>query len=61
MAVFDLLKTGKFDFTKKLEWQENYYCTVWKNEKFTVTEKKFRQINSLVTSLVEKLFSRNFC
>ena len=24
--------------------------TVWKNEKFTVTEKKFRQINSLVTS-----------
>ena len=25
--------------------------TLWKNEKFTVTEKKFRQINSLVTSL----------
>ena len=35
--------------------------TVWKNEKFTVTEKKFRQINSIVTSLVKALFSRNFC
>ena len=32
-------------------------CIVWKNGKFTVTEKFFRQINFLVTSLV----SRNFC
>ena len=39
-------------------------CTVWKNEKFTLTEKIFRQINSLVTSLVKNvhvLISRNFC
>ena len=30
-------------------------------KKNTVTHKKFRQINSLVTSLVTTLFSRNFC
>ena len=35
--------------------------TVWKNEKITVTHKKFRQINSLVLSLVKTLLSRNFC
>ena len=31
-------------------------CTVWKNEKITVAEKKFRQINSFVNTS----FSRNF-
>ena len=35
--------------------------TVWKNEKFTLTEKIFRQINYLVILLVKTLFSRNFC
>ena len=35
-------------------------CTLWKNEKFTITEKIFRQINYLVTSLVSVLISRNF-
>ena len=35
--------------------------TVWKNEKFFLTEKKFREINSLVTSSVKLLVSRNFC
>ena len=35
--------------------------TVWKNKEFTVTQKFFRQITSLVFSLVKKLFSRNFC
>ena len=34
--------------------------TVWKNEKFSLTEKIFRQINSLVTCLVKPLHSRNF-
>ena len=34
---------------------------LWKNEKFTLTEKKFRQINYLVTLLVKPLLSRNFC
>ena len=34
---------------------------MWKIEKFTVTQKKFRQINSLVFSLVKTLLSRNFC
>ena len=36
-------------------------CTVWKNEKFTLTEIFFRQINYLVILLVKSLFSRNFC
>ena len=35
--------------------------TVWKNGKFSLTEKKFRQINYLVISLVKPLLSRNFC
>ena len=39
----------------------SYHTTVWKNEKFSLTEKIFRQINSLVISLVETLLSRNFC
>ena len=30
-------------------------------KKFTLTEKIFRQINTLVTSLVKPLLSRNFC
>ena len=36
-------------------------ATVWKNEKFSLTEKKFREINSLVFSLVKTLLSRKFC
>ena len=38
-----------------------FYTVCGKMKKITDTEKKFRQINSLVTSLVETLFSRNFC
>ena len=34
---------------------------MWKNEKFTVTKKKFRQINSPLFSLVKTLLSRIFC
>ena len=37
------------------------HCVLWKNEKFTLTEIFFRQINSLVIYLVNALFSRNFC
>ena len=33
---------------------------MWKNEKFFLTKKIFRQINSLVTYLVKLLLSRNF-
>ena len=36
-------------------------CTLWKNEKFTLTKIFFRQINSLVIYLVNALVSRNFC
>ena len=37
-----------------------WHYTVWKNEKFTLTEKKFREINSLVICLVKPLISRIF-
>ena len=37
------------------------HCTVWKNEKFSLTEKKFRQIIYLVISIVKLMLSRNFC
>ena len=40
---------------------ESKVPTVWKNEKFTLTEKIFREIDSLVTSFVNMLLSRNFC
>ena len=33
---------------------------MWKNEKFTLTEKIFREVKSLVTSLVNTLLSHNF-
>ena len=32
-----------------------YACTVWKNEKFTLIEKIFREITYLVLSLVKTL------
>ena len=35
--------------------------TVWKNEKFTLTQKFSRQISYLVILLVKSLLSRNFC
>ena len=37
------------------------FSTLWKLRKFTLTEKKFRQITYLVISLVKLLLSRNFC
>ena len=48
------------DLTKNLSFSSNYHHIVWNNEKFTLTEKIFRQINSLVISLVNTLLSRNF-
>ena len=40
-----------------------FFCNfpVWKNDKFSLTEKKIRQINYLVISLVKPLLSRKFC
>ena len=35
--------------------------TLWKLREFSLTEKKFREINFLVTYLVKPLLSRNFC
>ena len=40
---------------------ENFSLTLWKLQKFTLAEKKFRQINYLVISLVKPLLSRDFC
>ena len=37
------------------------HSVLWKNEKFGLTEKIFRQINSLVVCLEKPLLSRNFC
>ena len=39
----------------------HYHITVWKNEEFSLTKEIFRQIKSLIISLVKPLFSRNFC
>ena len=51
------------------QWERSYrfstLCcgclTLWNNEKFSLTKIFFRQISSLVTSLVETLISRYFC
>ena len=52
----------EFDLTEKKEIIVlNVQCTVWKNEKFGLTEKIFRQIDSLVMFFLKALLSRNFC
>ena len=45
----------------KVSYIHTYSVTVWKNKKFSLNEKIFREISYLVTSLVKPLFSRNFC
>ena len=42
-------------------WQKFRESNGWNNVKITFTEIFFRQINSLVISLVKQLFSQNFC
>jgi len=46
--------------TNSAETSEINSHTMWKNEIFSLTEKKSRQINYLVISLVTPLLSRNF-
>ena len=41
------------------KWETTNLPTVWKNEKFSLTEKIFRENNSLATSLVKTLLSRS--
>ena len=41
--------------------QQFPHSTLWKLQKCTLTEKRFRQFNYLVTSLVKLLLSQNFC
>ena len=50
----------QIDFTTYLSNASDTDTSV-KNDKFSLTDKKFRQINSLVISLVKTLLSRNFC
>ena len=49
-----------FEFTEILQKFEVWLTTMWKNEKFTVTHKKFRQINSLVFSFEKRYFHEIF-
>ena len=46
-------------FKQSLGFEKEAQCG--KNNKFTLTERIFRQINSLETYLVKSLLSRNFC
>ena len=60
----EIINKMHFFLTKDLVRDQNFLkdgSTVWKNEKFFLTEKIFRKINSLVTYLVKSLLSRNFC
>ena len=59
--TFLLKKILKSRFDEKMFGSEFFHTVVWKNEKFSLTEKTFRQINYLVISLVKPLLSRNFC
>ena len=41
--------------------ESHHTHSVWKNKKFSLTKKIFRQINSLVISLLKTLLSQIFC
>ena len=43
------------------DWILNDILTVWKLQNWSLIEKIFREINSLLISLVKTLLSRNFC
>ena len=66
-AICDTRLWGSRPEMRGTTWNENpldgigKYFTVWKNEKFTLIEKIFRQIPYLVLSLVKTLLWRNFC
>ena len=60
MAVFEPLKSLNIDFTylsgkKFLDFNTVQYFRVWKNEKFPLTEKLFREIGSLVHFFYENV------
>ena len=48
---------------REREFPQSPHCAVHsvENEKFSLTEKKFRQIIHIVIYLVKPLHSRNFC
>ena len=53
--------TEKYLFRKLSTYFVDLLHTVWKFGKFSLTEKMFREINSLATSFVKMLLPRNFC
>ena len=63
---FCIIISGKVDLTDllskivRLIFKAQCSVLVWKNDKFYLTEKIFREINYLVISLVKPLLSRNF-
>ena len=65
--IRSLIEQNRVQEYKDVNWKEvciliHTVCiTMWKNEKCTLTENFFRQINHLVISLVKPLLSRNFC
>ena len=55
-------RTKLVNFTKLFEINRGRNCpTVWNFAKFAFTKPFFREISSLVTSLLSTLLSRNFC
>ena len=52
---------ARVNLTKYFLVRHCVHSTVWKNEKFTLTQNFSRQINYLVILLVKPLLSRNFC
>ena len=55
-AIFTKGNLFHIDFTKKKK-----FNLEWKNEKFTLIQNIFCEINSCLSNLVETMLSRNFC
>ena len=58
---FENISWNWLAITTPIYWSSVHHIALWKNEKFSLTEKIFRQINFLVICLVKTLLSRNFC
>ena len=62
-SKFELLDEKRIRIEHYIDRSNGRLKRVWKNEEFILllTEKRFRQINYLVISLVKLLLSRNLC
>ena len=62
LSFFHCVHKLRNDSTKYFFCETTGQCsTLWKNEKITLTQEIFRQINYLVILFVKPLFWRNFC